>query len=72
VGKDLGTLLGLEKPLDIIALDDYQAVLGGTDADVVLLATSSFVKDVAPQIKAAITRGKNVITIAEEMAYPLG
>jgi hypothetical protein len=70
VGKDLGTLLGLEKPLDIIALDDYQAVLGGTDADVVLLATSSFVKDVAPQIKAAITRGKNVITIAEEMAYP--
>ncbi|KLU59754.1 hypothetical protein CEB3_c38880 [Peptococcaceae bacterium CEB3] len=39
-------------------------------ADVVILATSSFTREVAPQIKEALRQGLNVISIAEEMAYP--
>jgi 4-hydroxy-tetrahydrodipicolinate reductase len=39
-------------------------------ADVVLQATASFAADVADGILAAVAAGINVITIAEEMAYP--
>lgn len=39
-------------------------------ADVVLLCTNSFVRDVFPRIKFILEQGINVITSAEEMAYP--
>ena len=41
-----------------------------TDADVVLIATGSFTEEVYPQIAQAVEEGKNVICIAEEMAFP--
>jgi hypothetical protein len=45
-----------------------QAVRSG--ADVVVIATTSFLLDVAPDIEAAIEAGSNVITTAEEAAHP--
>jgi hypothetical protein len=39
-------------------------------ADVVLITTTSFLADVAPDIRAAVEAGSNVITSAEEAAYP--
>jgi 4-hydroxy-tetrahydrodipicolinate reductase len=36
--------------------------------DCCVIATDSFVKDVFPKIKEAVTRGINVVTIAEEMS----
>jgi len=68
-GKDLGEILGLNERTDVLVSTDVDEVLG-KKADVVLLATSSFAKEVFPQIKKIVESGKNVITIAEEMAYP--
>lgn len=44
------------------------ALLSG--ADVVVIATTSFLREVAPDIRAAVERGSNVITTAEEAAFP--
>lgn len=69
-GRDLGDVLGLDKKLDVLVSNDYEKVIKNTEADVVLLSTDSFVKNVFPQIKLIVENGKNCITIAEEMAYP--
>lgn len=69
-GKDLGEVLGIDRKLDVIVSNDYKRTIEGTGADIVLLATDSFVKNVFPQIKLIVESGKNCITIAEEMAYP--
>jgi 4-hydroxy-tetrahydrodipicolinate reductase len=42
----------------------------GSGADVVVIATTSFLRDVAADVEAAIAAGSNVITTAEEAAYP--
>jgi hypothetical protein len=68
-GKDLGEVLGLERRTNVVITNDIEGALG-TKPDVVLLNTASFVKEVFPQIKIILERGSNVITIAEEMAYP--
>src|SRR5580658_4087048 len=39
-------------------------------ADVVVIATTSFLRDVAPDITLALRGGSNVITTAEEAAFP--
>jgi 2,4-diaminopentanoate dehydrogenase len=66
---------------DILARRDGVAVLGpaGRDerdetltsgADVVVIATTSFLADVSPDIRLAVESGSNVITSAEEAAFP--
>jgi hypothetical protein len=70
LGKDLGEVLRLGKNLGVIVLKDPETVLSDARADVVLIATHSFVDRVYPQITQAIEHGANVITVAEEMTYP--
>ncbi len=70
VGKDARALLGLDTAgqTPILVSDDIAQVLGNTPVDCCVIATDSFVKDVFPKIKEAVTRGINVVTIAEEMS----
>jgi hypothetical protein len=42
----------------------------GSGADVVVIATTSFLRDIAPDVRDAVETGSNVITTAEEAAYP--
>lgn len=73
IGKDLGEFLSGQKNNVRI---EAPPLLDGPDgpwplkADVVILATSSFTSEVAPQIEAIVKQGMNVISIAEEMSYP--
>jgi 4-hydroxy-tetrahydrodipicolinate reductase len=69
-GKDLGEILGTERKLGVKASRDVDAVLSSTEADVVLHGRFSFVKDAYPEIVKAVKANKNVISIAEELAYP--
>ena len=69
VGRDLGEFLGLEQN-GIIISDQPEQVIKDTQPDVVLLATSSFTREVFPFIKTIIRNEANCITIAEEAAYP--
>lgn len=68
-GHDLSEFLnGVDKKLGVKVSNDPESSF--VDADVVLHATTSFVKECYPQLKKLINKGINVISIAEEMAYP--
>ena len=68
-GKPLRALTGCPGHEQItVSSDDTQTL--ARDADVVLLALSSFVRETFEPIKKIVEGGKNVITIAEEWAYP--
>lgn len=67
-GKDLGELLRMP-PTGIMVTDDPDEAFE-TKPDIALICTSSFVAGVFPKIKFALEKGANVITIAEEMAFP--
>ena len=70
VGRDLGNFLGGAENGVKIQLPPNAGEMSLEKADLVVLATSSFTKDVAPQIEIALKHSLNVISIAEEMAYP--
>jgi len=69
VGLDIADVAGLDQKTGVKISDDAQAVLS-LDADIVLVATASMTKEVYPFIVEAVKKGKNVISTAEEMAYP--
>ncbi len=68
---DVSELAGLSRPTGVTASPTLGAALeraGG--AQVVLHATGSFVRDVAGEIETCLESDLDVVTIAEEMAYP--
>jgi 4-hydroxy-tetrahydrodipicolinate reductase len=70
VGKDLGEILGLDSQLGILASNDPEAVFSRVKADIMVHATTSFLKQVYPQIAKAVEHGVNVVSTCEELAYP--
>ncbi len=69
VGRTLSAVIG-EGQCDVKISNDPDAVLKPGAADIVIISTASFTEAVRPQIEQAVRTGMNVITIAEEMAYP--
>jgi len=70
IGRDLGEVIGVEKTLGVSISGDSERLLSSVDADVALHATSSFLKDVYPQLAQLIKRSVNVISTCEELTYP--
>jgi len=70
VGRDLGEIIGLDKTLDIKVSNDIDEVLKRTRPDVVIHMTSSYLKDVYPQILNIVKYGVNVVSSCEELSYP--
>jgi hypothetical protein len=72
VNKSMYEVLGVEKGdrKDVIISDNIEEVITEKAADVVLLATDSFVKGAFDKIVYCLKKGINVITTAEQMAYP--
>jgi 4-hydroxy-tetrahydrodipicolinate reductase len=68
VGQDLGEVAGVE-PLGVKIGGDRAAALA-TPADIAVIATTSFLHDLADDIRAAILAGLNVICTGEELAFP--
>lgn len=66
VGSDLGELATGE-PIGVTATDRDTAL--ATPADVLLIATTSFIAEVADDIAAGVAAGLNVMCTAEEMGY---
>ncbi len=69
IDRDLGEVLGLERSGRRVYSEPEKAILE-TRPDIVLIATNSFVNEVMPKIELAAKNNVNVLTIAEEMAYP--
>ena len=72
VGKDMYDVLGVERGerRSVIISDNIEEVLTEKSCDVCLCATDSFTKNAFPKLKFALERKANVISTAEEMAYP--
>ena len=68
IGQDLGTCAGT-RSLGVTVSGDRTAALS-EPADVLVVATTSFLRDVAGDVRAGIERGMNVMTTAEEAAFP--
>jgi 4-hydroxy-tetrahydrodipicolinate reductase len=71
IGKSIFALLNHENPYphDVIVEDSIAPILERIP-DVVLLATDSFTEASFPKIKQLLEGGVNVISTAEEMAFP--
>jgi len=72
VGKPLYEVLNVVKnDLNTVVIhDDIENLLDKEKCDIVLLATDSFTKKAFPKMKQILEHGINVISTAEEMAYP--
>lgn len=70
-GQSLYEHVGVERgDREEVLIGSVEDVLKEEAADVVLLATDSFTKNAFPKIKQILEKKMNVITTAEEMAYP--
>jgi 4-hydroxy-tetrahydrodipicolinate reductase len=67
-GQDLGTLAKIES-LGVTVTLDREAALA-QPADILVVATTSFLKEVAGDLRTGVEHGLNVITTAEEAAFP--
>jgi len=67
LGRDIGSILGLDSDYGVSVSPDPQALL---DADVVLHATGSYLDRVYPQLVSIIDLGLNVVSTCETLAYP--
>lgn len=72
VNKSVFEVLGVERGQrkEVIIKDDINEVLTEKCCDVCLCATDSFTKKAFPRLKLALEKKVNVISTAEEMAYP--
>ena len=74
VGKNASGILRGREGIEVLGPFDRtqrdEALLGG--ADVVVIATTSFLAGIADDVQAAVEAGSNVITTAEEAAAPWG
>jgi 4-hydroxy-tetrahydrodipicolinate reductase len=73
IDRDIYDCLGIDRQgrPPLIIRHDPNLVLYEKCCDVLLLATDSFVKNAFDRIKFCLELNLNVITIAEEMAYPM-
>ena len=72
VGKSVYALLGEERGErpDVTVVEEIEAALPERGADVCIVATDSFTRDVYPKLLCVLRRGVNAISTAEEMSYP--
>ena len=70
VGRDLGDVAGLTRRLDIKVSNDASKALKSARPDVVVLCTSSALKNVMPQIETILKAKLPIVSTTEELAYP--
>jgi hypothetical protein len=70
VGRDVGDVAGLSQRLGVKVSTDIGKAVKSTKPDVVVLCTSSSIKQVLPQIEAILKSKKPIVTTTEELSYP--
>ncbi len=72
VGKDFRDVLGLDRgdAPEVLINPNIEEVLTEKCCDIALCATDSFTQKAFPRLKYALEQKVNVISTAEEMAYP--
>ena len=72
VGRSIFALLNAERNgrKDVLVSGSIDEALPEKSADVCIVATDSFTKDVFPKLVTVLSRGVNAISTAEEMSFP--
>jgi len=70
VGKDVGSVIGLGKNIDLEVTSDAEGLLRRTEPQIVLHTTQSRVDKVYPQLLTCIEARANVVSSTEELFYP--
>src|ERR1041384_5598756 len=70
VGKDLGTVIGLDRKLKVAISNDIKKAIKASQPDVVVLCTSSSLEKIYPQIEAITKAGVPIVSTTEELSYP--
>jgi 2,4-diaminopentanoate dehydrogenase len=72
VGRSIFDLLNVERSgrKDVLVSGRIDEALPEKSADVCIVATDSFTKDVFPKLVTVLSRGVNAISTAEEMSFP--
>jgi hypothetical protein len=71
-GRDLGDVIAFGKPLKARVTNDAAGALRKTKPDVVVLCTSSSLKNVLPQIETVLKARIPIVSTTEELSYPVG
>jgi 2,4-diaminopentanoate dehydrogenase len=71
IGRDLGDVAGLDTRLGVEVQYPAEKVFERVQADVILHATTAFMDDAYPLIMQALDWKINVVTIAQELFFPL-
>jgi hypothetical protein len=69
-GTDLGSVAGLPKRLGVKVAADAASALKAAKPDVVVMSTSSSLKQVLPQIEAVLKARVPIVSTTEELSYP--
>jgi 4-hydroxy-tetrahydrodipicolinate reductase len=72
IGRDLGEVIGLDKKLRVRVTNDAVGAIKSGRPDVVVLCTSSSLKDVMPQIETVLSKKVAIVSTTEELSYPVG
>lgn len=71
IGKSIYNFLDVERgDREDLLTGSYEEVINEGAADIVVIATDSFTRDSFDKMKYCLTRKINVVSTAEEMAYP--
>ncbi|GIV97381.1 MAG: oxidoreductase [Herpetosiphonaceae bacterium] len=70
VGAELSNLLDLPRGAGIIVRDDAEEALSELRPDVVVIATTSVLRDVLVQARPAMAVGASIVSTCEELVYP--
>jgi len=70
VGRDLGEVAAAGRSLKVKVSDDAKKTIKSGKPDVVVLCTSSSMKDVIPQMEAILKLKVPIVSTTEELSYP--
>ena len=70
VGRDLGEVAGLGFQTGVLIDDDAERVLASRQADIAVVAVSSYMSDMYEHLRLCAEHGVNAVTISEEALYP--
>jgi 2,4-diaminopentanoate dehydrogenase len=72
LGRDLGDVIKLGRKLKVRVTNDAAGALRREKPDVVVLCTSSSLKQVMPQIETVLKARVPIVSTTEELSYPVG
>ena len=69
-GRDLGVVAGVGRPLKVKVSDNATKAIKSSKPDVVVLCTSSSMKNTLPQMETILKLRVPIVSTTEELAYP--